>query len=61
MRIDERRPDLLADDAAPLQAGGYGFESRWLHPGRRRSRRRTGDAAARSGPALTRLLGLRAA
>jgi hypothetical protein len=31
MRIDERRPNLLAGYAAPLQAGGYGFESRWLH------------------------------
>ena len=31
MRIDERRPSLLAG-AAPLQAGGLGFESPWLHP-----------------------------
>ena len=31
MRIDERRPNPIAGNATPLQAGGYGFESRWLH------------------------------
>jgi len=27
MRIDERRPNLLAADAAPLQAGGDGLSA----------------------------------
>jgi hypothetical protein len=32
MRLDGRGPALAAGHPAPLQAEGYGFESRWLHP-----------------------------
>jgi hypothetical protein len=45
MRIDERQPNLLAGDAAPLQAGGYEFEFRWHHVWLH-SQRRFGLAAA---------------